>query len=144
MFLSLVNAVPIGALVVIVVALVVGLTLLGVRLARRIVPATRDGFDAEVSSQLLGVVATLFGLLLAFVAVLTFQAYGDAGANARQEAAGIAQIVRDSRAFSPADQAAVSAACATYVRAVDEWPRLRDGGSSARAAAAVDDLYRAM
>ena len=26
----------------------------------------------------------------------------------------------------------------------DEWPRLRDGGSSARAAAAVDDLYRAM
>jgi hypothetical protein len=79
MFLSLVNAVPIGALVVIVVALVVGLTLLGVRLARRIVPATRDGFDAEVSSQLLGVVATLFGLLLAFVVVLTFQAYGDAG-----------------------------------------------------------------
>ena len=71
----------------VVVALVVGLTLLGVRLARRIVPATRDGFDAEVSSQLLGVVATLFGLLLAFVVVLTFQAYGDAGANARQEAA---------------------------------------------------------
>jgi hypothetical protein len=40
----------------------------------------------------------------------------------------------------------VSTACATYVRAVvyDEWPRLRDGGSSARAAAGVDDLYRAM
>lgn len=110
-FLSVVNAVPIGALVAIIVVLVVGLTLLGVRLVRRIVPATKDGFDAEVSSQLLGVVATLFGLLLAFVVVLTFQAYGDAGANARQESAGIAQIVRDSRAFSPTDQAAVSAAC---------------------------------
>ena len=146
MFLSLVNAVPIGALVVIVVALVVGLTLLGVRLARRLVPATREGFDAEVSSQLLGVVATLFGLLLAFVVVLTFQAYGDTGANERQEAAGIAQIVRDSRAFSPADQAAVSAASAAYVRAVvyDEWPRLREGGSSAAATAAIDGLYRAM
>jgi hypothetical protein len=146
MFLSAVNAVPIGVLVVIVVVLVVGLTLLGVRLVRRFVPATKDGFDAEVSSQLLGVVATLFGLLLAFVVVLTFQAYGDAGANARQEAAGIAQIVRDSRAFSPADHAAVSAASGTYVRAVvdDEWPQLRKGGSSARAAAAVDDLYRAM
>ena len=146
MFLSMVNAVPIGVLVVIVVVLVVGLTLLGVLLVRRIVPATKDGFDAEVSSQLLGVVATLFGLLLAFVVVLTFQAYGDAGANARQEAAGIAQIVRDSHAFSPADQAAVSAASGTYVRAVvyDEWPQLRNGGSSARAAAAVDDLYRAM
>ena len=145
-FLSVVNAVPIGALVAIIVVLVVGLTLLGVRLVRRIVPATKDGFDAEVSSQLLGVVATLFGLLLAFVVVLTFQAYGDAGANARQESAGIAQIVRDSRAFSPTDQAAVSAACGAYVRAVvnDEWPQLRNGGSSARAAAAVDNLYRAL
>jgi hypothetical protein len=79
MFLSLVNAVPIGALVVIVVALVVGLTLLGVRLARRIVPATRDGFDAEVSSQLLGVVATLFGLLLAFVVVRPSRPTGTRG-----------------------------------------------------------------
>ena len=61
MFLSLVNAVPIGALVVIVVALVVGLTLLGVRLVRRRVPATWDGCDAEVSSQLLGGVAPRFG-----------------------------------------------------------------------------------
>jgi hypothetical protein len=90
-------------------------------------------------------VATLFGLLLAFVVVLTFQAYGDAGANARQEAADIAQIVRDSHAFSPADQAAGSAASRTYVRAVvyDEWPQLRNDGSSARAAAG-DNLYRAI
>lgn len=76
MFLSVVNAVPIGVLVVIVVALVVGLTLLGVWLVRRIVPATKDGFDAEVSSQLLGVVSTLFGLLLAFVVVLTLNGRG--------------------------------------------------------------------
>ena len=102
MFLSLVNAVPIGALVVIVVALVVGLTLLGVRLARRIVPATGTALTLRCLPRLLlGVVATLFGLLLAFVVVLTFQAYGDAGANARQEAAGIAQIVRDSRRSHP-------------------------------------------
>jgi ABC-type transport system involved in cytochrome bd biosynthesis fused ATPase/permease subunit len=146
MVLSVVNAVPIGVLVLIVVVLVVGLTMLGVLLVRRFVPATKDGFEADVSSQLLSVIATLFGLLLAFVVVLTFQAYGDAGANTRQEAAGIAQIVRDSHAFSPADQAAVSTASGTYVRAVvyDEWPQLRNGGSSARAAAAVDDLYRAM
>lgn len=146
MFLSLVNAVPIGALVAVVVVLVVGLVLLGVRLVRRLVPATKDGFDAEVSSQLLGVVATLFGLLLAFVVVLTFQAYGDAGATSRQEAGGIAEILRDSHAFSPADRAAVSAASGTYVRAVvdDEWPKLRNGGGSARAAAAINNLYRAM
>ncbi len=40
----------------------------------------------------------------------------------------------------------MSAACGAYARAVvyDEWPQLRHGGSSARAAAAVDNLYRAL
>ena len=119
------------------VALVVGLTLLGVRLARRLVPATRDGFDAEVSSQLLGVCVTLFGLLLAFVVVLTFQAYGDAGANARQKKLpwALPQIVRDSRAFSPADQAAVRTPPARPMSALWSTTNGRDCATAAAAPA---------
>ena len=64
MFQAVVNAVPIGVLIVIVVGLVVGVTLLGVWLIRRAVPVTAEGFDAEVSSQMLGVVASMFGLVL--------------------------------------------------------------------------------
>ena len=101
MFQDIVNTVPLGLLIVIVVGLFLGLTLLGVWVVRRAVPATKEGFDAEASSQMLGVVTTMFGLLLAFVVVLAFQAYGDAGESARQEAAGVAQIVRDADAFSP-------------------------------------------
>src|SRR3954454_15115211 len=95
---------------------------------------------------MLGVVASLFGLVLAFVVVLAFQAYDDAGASVRQEADGISQIVRDSRAFTPTDQAIVSAASGGYVRAVveDEWPQLRSGHSSPRASTAMDDLYLAL
>ena len=81
MFQAVVNAVPIGVLIVIVVGLVVGFTLLGVWLVRRAVPLTAEGFDAEVSSQMLGVVASMFGLVLAFVVVLAFQGYDDAGAS---------------------------------------------------------------
>src|SRR5439155_19409686 len=94
----------------------------------------------------LGVVATLFGLLLAFVVVLAFQSYGDAADNARAEADALAQVVRDSRAFSPADRRRVDGAVGGYVRAVvnDEWPRLRNGDDSARAWAAFDGVYRAM
>jgi len=145
-FQDIVNTVPLALLIVIVVGLFLGLTLLGVWVVRRAVPATKEGFDAEVSSQMLGVVTTMFGLLLAFVVVLAFQAYGDAGESTRQEAAGVAQIVRDSNAFSPTDQAAVSAASGAYVRAVvqDEWSQLRAGNSSAHAAAAIDNLYSAM
>jgi hypothetical protein len=146
LFQAVVNAVPIGVLIMIVVGLVVGVTLFGVWLVRRVVPSTAEGFDAEVSSQMLGVVASLFGLVLAFVVVLAFQAYDDAGASVRQEADGISQIVRDSRAFTPTDQAIVSAASGGYVRAVveDEWPQLRSGHSSPRASTAMDDLYLAL
>jgi hypothetical protein len=143
---GLVDTLPTWALVLLVVGLVVGITLLGVWLARRFVAPTRQGFDAEVSSQLLGVVATVFGLLLAFVVVITFQAYDDAGDNARQEADSLAQIVRDSGALSPADHARVSAAVGAYVRSVvdDEWQRLRDGKESPRAGKDVERLYGAM
>jgi hypothetical protein len=145
-FRSLVNTLPTAALVVLGVGIVLALVLGGVWLVRRLVPATREGFDAEVSSQMLGVVATLFGLLLAFVVVLAFQGYTDAGDNARLEADSLAQVVRDSGAFSPGDRRRVTAAVGAYVRAVvdDEWPRLRDGKTSERAAIAIDGVFSAM
>ena len=73
--------------------------LLGVWAVRRFVPSTRDGFDAEVSSQMIGVVASLFGLLLAFVVVIEFQAFSSAGDNVQTEADDLGAIVRDSYAF---------------------------------------------
>ncbi len=59
-------------------------------------PATREGFDAEVSSQMLGVVASLLGLLLAFVIVIEYQNFGGAQDNVGQEADSLAAITRDS------------------------------------------------
>lgn len=146
MLRGVVDNVPTALLVLIGVGLVVGLVALGVWLVRRYIPATREGFDAEVSSQLLGVVATLFGLLLAFVVVLAFQAYSDADDNARQEADALAQIVRDSGAFPAADRTRVQAAVGRYVRTVinEEWELLRDGKFSRKAGEAMEGLYAAM
>ena len=146
MLRGLVNTVPTWLLVMLVVGVVFAIVMGGVWTARRYVSATREGFDAEVSSQLLGVVATVFGLLLAFVVVITFQSYGDAGDNARQEADALAQIVRDSGTYSAADRARVSTATGAYVRAVvnDEWPRMRDGHDSALAWSRVANLYTAL
>jgi hypothetical protein len=143
---GLVNTVPTVALVAVGVAILLTLVLAGVWLVRRFVPATREGFDAEVSSQMLGVVATLFGLLLAFVVVLAFQDYGDASDNVRLEADALSQLVRDAGVFAPEDEKRIDAAVGAYVRAVadDEWPRLRNGESSPRAAAGVDRLFDAM
>jgi hypothetical protein len=60
------NNVPVPVLALIAVVLTIGVVVLAVWLIRRAVPATREGFHAEISAPMLGVVAALFGLLLAF------------------------------------------------------------------------------
>jgi hypothetical protein len=142
---GIVNGVPIGLLVVVVVGLAVGIVVSAVLLVRRLVPATREGFDAEISSQMLGVVASLFGLLLAFVVVIEYQSFNDAQENVLAEADSLAAIVRDSDAFPDQGGERVRLAVGAYVRAVvdDEWPRMRDGRESARASSAIDAIYNA-
>ena len=146
MLRSVINHVPVSVLVVGTIAVTVCLVLLGVWLIRRLVPATREGFDAEVSSQMLGVVASLFGLLLAFVIVIEYQNFGSAQDNVGQEADSLAAITRDSDALPSSQGALVRSAIGTYVRAVviDEWPRLREGHQSPQAADDVARIYAAL
>ena len=146
MLRDLLNDVPIAVLVLGVMALVIAAVLLAVWLLRRFVPPTREGFDAEVSSQILGSIAALFGLLLAFVIVVEFQNFEDAQGSVSGEADGLATIVRNSHAFPAADGARVRAAVGAYARAVaeDEWPRMRSGHASARASRGLDAMYGAL
>ncbi len=146
MFRTVINHASVAEIVVGTLVVTLGLVLIGIWLVRRLVPATREGFDAEVSSQMLGVVASLLGLLLAFVIVIEYQNFGGAQDNVGQEADSLAAIARDSHALTPADGARVRAAIGTYVRAVvdDEWPRLRNGHDSARAWNDVNGIYAAL
>ena len=95
---------------------------------------------------MLGVVATLLGLLLAFVIVIEYQNFGSAQDNVGQEADSLAAITRDSHALTPAQGARVRGAIGTYVRTVvsDEWPRLREGRDSVRAWSDVNGIYAAL
>lgn len=146
MFRTVINHASVAELVVGTVAVTLCLVLIGIWLIRRLVPATREGFDAEVSSQMLGVVASLLGLLLAFVIVIEYQNFGSAQDNVGQEADSLAAITRDSDALAPAEGALVRAAIGTYVRTVvtDEWPQLREGRDSVRASKDVNAIYAAL
>jgi len=143
---TIVNVLPTVLLVLAVVGGVLGVVMLGVWAVRRFVPATREGFDAEVSSQVLGVAASLFGLLLAFVVVIEFQAYSAAGDNVAAEADGLAAIVRDSKVFDEPGGAGVRSAIGGYVRIVvdDEWPLMREGKESPAAWQAMDGIFASM
>jgi hypothetical protein len=141
---GILNDLPSGVLLVAVVGVTCGGVVLAVWLVRRYVPATREEFNSEIVAAMLGVLAALFGLLLAFVVVIEFQNHDDARSNVDTEADALAAIVRDNQALGGAEADRVSAAVATYVRAIvqDEWPRLRASGEeSPRAAAALDTVY---
>jgi hypothetical protein len=143
---GLLNDVPTALLLSGTVVVVVLLVLGGVWLLRRRFPTVREGFDAEVSSQMLGSIAALFGLLLAFVIVVEFENFQAAESSVSQEADDLAALVRDSDAFRPADGARLRAAAGYYARAVvnEEWQRMEDGHASDRAWDGVDRMHRAL
>ena len=143
---TIVDTVPTALLVLLVVGGVVGIVLLSALAVRRFVPATREGFDAEVSSQMLGVVASLFGLLLAFVVVIEFQAFSAAGDNVQTEADGLAAITRDSASFDGQGGEEVRAAIGVYLRAVvnEEFELMREGKESPAARDGLDGVFEAM
>jgi ABC-type multidrug transport system fused ATPase/permease subunit len=138
-----VDELPIWLLLIVVVGALVGLVVLLVWSIRRLVPVVAEGFDAEVASQMLGVVAALFGLLLAFIIVIAYENYTDAQSNVTGEADALAAIVRDSAAFPPSERERVHASIGAYVRAVveEEWSRMREGDDSPRAWTAVDGIF---
>lgn len=145
MLRAILDAVPLTFLLIAAVGLSVALCLLAVWLVRRIVPATREGFHAEISAPMVGVVAALFGLLLAFVIVIAYQNFLDADSNVSREADSLSSIVRDSAAFAEPGGENVRRAVGTYARAVvnDEWPQMHDGHDSALARTGLDGIFAA-
>jgi hypothetical protein len=146
MLRGILNAVPIPVLMLAVVAITLGVVVLAVWLIRRAVPATREGFHAEISAPMLGVVAALFGLLLAFVIIIAYENFLETSADVSREADALASIVRDSAAFAEPEGHQVRDAVGNYARAVvyDEWPQMHDGNDSARAASALDGIFASM
>src|SRR3954454_20222757 len=115
---GLLNTLPVTVIMVLTVAVTLGAVVLAVWLTRRIVPATVDGFHAEISAPMLGVVAAVFGLLLAFVIVIAYQNYLEAQANVDREAGALASLVRDSDAFPEPGGVNSRNAVGTYLHSV--------------------------
>src|ERR1700710_1967756 len=118
MLRGVLNAVPIQVLMLAVVGITLGLVVVAVWQIRRAVPSTREGFHAEISAPMLGVVAALFGLILAFVIIIAYQNYLEAQANVSREADSLASIVRDSESFPAPGGANVRRAVGSYVDGV--------------------------
>jgi hypothetical protein len=143
---DILNNVPTAWLLVAATAVAIGIVLLSVLVIRRLVPATREGYHAEISAPMLGVVAALFGLFLAFVIIIAYQNYLGAGTNISRESESLSALVRDSAAFPEPEGAGVRRAVGTYVRAVvnDSWPLMREGKTGTLAVEGLNSIYAAL
>jgi Protein of unknown function (DUF4239) len=142
---GLLDTVPLTVIMVVAVGFTVAVVVLAVWVIRRTVPATREGFHAEISAPMLGVVAALFGLILAFVIIIAYQNFLDADANVSREADALSSIVRDSAAFPEPGGANVRLAVGNYVHAVvnNEWPEMHKGHDSDLARGSLNNIFAA-
>jgi Protein of unknown function (DUF4239) len=138
----LLNTFPTWALVPIVIGPFILFAAVGLYVVRRRwVHLAREQNDA--AGVLIGLVAAVYGIVLAFVIVVLYQDYQDAGSTVRQEATVIEQVDRDARVFPPALQREIASRLDAYTRRVitPEWELMRDGRLSPEAWREIDGLY---
>jgi hypothetical protein len=99
---------------------------------------------ARTAAIMLGVLANIFAVLMAFVVVEGWNDFQNAQADVDREATALATIEENTRTLHPEDYAEVRAALDRYASSVleDEWGRMADGGDgSADTTRALQALF---
>ena len=93
---------------------------------------------------ILAVIGVVYAVLLAFVAIGTWERFNQAEARSYEESEALATVYRDAESFP--DAAPLRAMLRAYVRSVidDEWPRMRRGqrGTASNALLEAADQVR--
>lgn len=122
------------------------LGLAGLAVVRRLLPNLQEAAENEVAGVILGVLAAIYGIVLAFVIVSLFEDFRKAGSDVRTEATALSKVYRDSQAFAPAGARRVRTAVGSYIYIVqrDEWPAMAHGRESEGAWRALASIYSAL
>lgn len=117
----------------------------GHQLLHRLFKPNFDEADKGLALALLGVVATINSLLLAFSAVSVWDAYNTADKAVSGEASTVAQLSTDLAVFNSTASRSARVELQFYVQTVvsEEWPAMRDEqGSSEAAWEQINGLFR--
>lgn len=121
----------------------------GALIVRRRVPIDVLRGHHDVAAAILGVMGTLYAVLLAFTVVIVWNHFNDAAAAIDSEANHAGALSRLAQGLDPIEERRVRASLSGYLNAVirDEWPAMREGHDAAAAQKALTGLwseYRAM
>jgi hypothetical protein len=120
------------------------ITLIGLYLVRRTVDVDKLKSNHEVAGVMIGVVGTIYAVLLAFVVVVEWQKYADASNAAATEANILGDVSRMAERLPPVQRKQILTELRNYALAVsnDEWPMLAKGKSSDKATSLLNELWR--
>ncbi|HET7092031.1 MAG TPA: hypothetical protein VFI22_01095, partial [Thermomicrobiales bacterium] len=114
--------------VIIVVATVLA-SLVGLALTRRLAPSAVLAPYTDVAGYVYAVIGVVYAVILAFVVVAAWEAYGSAQAEAAREANAVLNLARMANGWPASDRGPVEAALVAYARQVVdvEWPAMNRG-----------------
>ncbi len=118
-------------------------SIIGLLIVRRFVHHSRLKAHHDVADPILGALGALYAVLLAFVVVTVWQSFEKSTSGVQQEANYMADIYRDSEAFSPDFHLKVGNLFREYRQAVidDEWNTMRKGEMSPRVEKLVREIW---
>ncbi len=105
------------------------LAVVGIFLARKLIAPHRRNPHHEIAHALLGPIATVFGILGAFIVATTWHEYADTRANLTEESTALRDIYFDAQAFAPEYCHKLQNLCELYRDTVltNEWRIVRKG-----------------
>ena len=126
-----------------IVGTVVGLAYPGYFLIRQVWRRSFTDVETNVSMAVLTVIATIYALLLAFVAVSVWQSFGAAETAVVNEANSVGQLARDLSIFDSAESLEARRMLRKYadIVATVEWHDMERGQSNSEAWNAFDRMF---
>jgi len=131
---------------ILVVVGVVVVSLLGLLAVRARVPIELLKEHHDVAAACFAVVGGLYGIVLAFVLVSSWERFEEARAYAEVEADALADLYRHSSALPAPTDTVLRGLVLAYDRAVidEEWQAMGEGRDSPRAATLFDQMWTAL
>ena len=124
--------VPSFVLGLMVIGSAVVFSILGLLIVRRFISHDQLRTHHDVADPILGALAAIYAVLIAFIVVTVWQGFDKSNANVQQEANYLADVYRNSEAFAPDFHQKVGEVLREYRQAIidDEWKTMARGEMS--------------
>ena len=121
-------------------------TLAGLILVHRLVPATHRESYNNVAAPIIVPLSSLLGVLLAFAVFIVWQQFNTAEVTSQQEASKLAAIYWHAEELPESERQQMQELARSYAQVVieEEWPLMEQGQESSQAWDIVDELRRSV